>query len=65
MSDIECRPVKSKKGVKDVEENFDCNLAKGLVCNGKCNDYEIRVHCKCTKDTSKNITYRLIHRDII
>lgn len=56
MDDIQCRPLKSSvKGVKDHSEKFDCDLNKGVVCNGKCSDIEIRVHCKCKKDTSKYI----------
>lgn len=57
MSNIQCRPIKSKKSVKDLKDKFDCNLEKGLVCNGKCNDYEIRVYCKCTDDTSKYLIH--------
>lgn len=53
MIDIQCRPLKGKKGLKDVADKVDCSLNKGLVCNGKCRDYEIRVHCKCAKETSK------------
>lgn len=58
MSKIQCRSLKSKNGVKDISGKVDCNLEKGLVCNGKCNNYEIRVHCKCTEDISK---YYYIH----
>jgi len=55
MTDIQCRSLKGKKGLKDVVEKVDCSLNKGLVCNGKCRDYEIRVFCKCKKETSKYI----------
>jgi hypothetical protein len=52
IDNIQCRPLKSTKGVKNHSEKFDCDLNKGLVCNDKCNDIEIRVHCKCNKDIS-------------
>lgn len=55
MINIECRSLKVKNGLKDIIEKVDCSLNKGLVCNGKCRDYEIRVQCKCTKEISKYI----------
>jgi len=53
MTDIECRPLNKKKGLKDNVDKVDCSLDKGLVCNGKCINYELRVQCKCTKEISK------------
>lgn len=53
VDDIQCRPTKAIKGLKNVKENVDCSLKKGLVCDGKCKDYEIRIHCKCQKESSK------------
>lgn len=53
MTDIECRPLKDKKGVKSNVEKVECSLDKGLVCNGKCINYELRVQCKCMKEISK------------
>lgn len=53
MNQIQCRPPGSKKGIKNTVEKFECSLTKGMVCNGKCSDYEIRVRCKCQKEISK------------
>jgi hypothetical protein len=53
MDNIQCRPSKVIKGIKNTINNVDCGIKKGLVCDGKCNDYEIRVHCKCNKESSK------------
>jgi len=58
MDDIQCRSTKAIKGLKNTIENLNCGLKKGLVCDGKCSDYEIRIHCKCHKDSSK---YRRSH----
>ena len=53
IDDIQCKPLNRKNGIKNVVEKVDCNVDRGLVCNGKCSDYEIRVRCKCAKDNSK------------
>ncbi|VVC41699.1 Hypothetical protein CINCED_3A025143 [Cinara cedri] len=50
INNIECRPINMKKVQKGIVEKVECSVDKGLVCNGKCSDYEIRVHCKCLKD---------------
>ncbi|XP_046866604.1 hemocytin-like [Drosophila willistoni] len=47
MSHIECRVKDSKVPFDLVDDNVVCNLDKGLVCVGKCHDYEIRVKCQC------------------
>lgn len=57
MVDVQCRSLKDKKGLKDVTEKLDCSLNKGLVCNGKCSDYEVRVLCECKKEKSAYINY--------
>lgn len=53
INNIECRPINMKKVQKGIVEKVECSVDKGLVCNGKCSDYEIRVHCKCLKDIGK------------
>jgi len=53
MDNIQCRPPKAIKGIKNTINIVNCDLKKGLVCDGKCNDYELRVHCNCHKKSSK------------
>lgn len=53
MTDIQCRSLKEIKGIKSGSEKVNCSLSKGLVCSGKCSDYEIRVLCKCAKQIGK------------
>lgn len=52
MDNIQCRPPKAIKGIKNTINIANCDLKKGLVCDGKCNDYELRVHCNCHKESS-------------
>uniref|UniRef100_A0A481MQJ2 Hemolectin n=1 Tax=Nipponaphis monzeni TaxID=196483 RepID=A0A481MQJ2_9HEMI len=52
MIDIQCRSLKRGKSVKGIKEKVDCSLHKGLECNGRCSDYEIRVLCKCETKNS-------------
>ncbi|XP_059615285.1 hemocytin [Phlebotomus argentipes] len=47
ISKIECRTVGDHKSVKSTGENCECSLERGLVCEGSCSDYEIRVLCDC------------------
>ncbi|XP_002132784.3 hemocytin-like [Drosophila pseudoobscura] len=50
MTSIECRVKDTKQSYDLVDDNVVCNLDRGLVCVGKCHDYEIRVHCLCDDD---------------
>lgn len=50
MSQIDCRSVDSHLHPKVIGEDAECSLEKGLVCQGQCHDYEIRVFCNCNDD---------------
>ncbi|XP_070069456.1 hemocytin-like [Drosophila takahashii] len=47
QKDIECRVKDTKQSYELVDDNVSCDLSRGLVCVGKCHDYEIRVYCEC------------------
>ncbi|KAH8413492.1 hypothetical protein KR009_011769 [Drosophila setifemur] len=47
QTNIECRVKDTKQSHELVDDNVVCNLQRGLVCVGKCHDYEIRVRCQC------------------
>ncbi|KAH8249445.1 hypothetical protein KR032_009614, partial [Drosophila birchii] len=47
---IECRVKDTKQSYELVDDNVSCDLKRGLVCVGKCHDYEIRVYCDCDDD---------------
>ena len=47
VSAIECRTVVGHKSPKATGQNVECSLERGLMCAGKCFDYEIRVLCDC------------------
>lgn len=51
MVDIECRTVGSHRNYKDLYQNAECSLEKGLECTGGCDNYEIRVLCQCGRYT--------------
>ena len=44
---VECRTVMDHKSPKATQQDVECSLERGLVCNGQCFDYEIRVLCDC------------------
>lgn len=50
MIQIECRCVRSHLHPKEMGEDAECSLERGLVCQGNCHDYEIRVLCSCNDD---------------
>lgn len=48
MKNIECRVVGTHQFYKDTGENVECSIMNGgLKCVGGCQNYEIRVLCKC------------------
>ena len=47
ISAIECRTVVGHKSPKATGQNVECSLERGLMCQGVCFDYEIRVLCEC------------------
>ncbi|XP_067647324.1 hemocytin isoform X2 [Eurosta solidaginis] len=47
MKKIECRVVGTHESPDYMDENVRCNLQDGLVCQGQCHDYELRVFCQC------------------
>lgn len=47
MKQIECRTVNTHINPKQTGEDAECSLERGLYCEGKCHDYEIRVLCDC------------------
>ncbi|XP_031619378.1 hemocytin isoform X2 [Contarinia nasturtii] len=56
MSQIECRSVDSHLHPKVIGEDAECSLERGLVCEGQCHDYEIRVFCNCIIDDVEIMT---------
>lgn len=49
MSKIECRSVDTHQHPKAIDEDVECSLERGLICQGQCHDYEIRVYCDCNE----------------
>lgn len=47
---IECRSVVTHQHPKNTGQNVECSTLKGLVCQGQCFDYEIRVYCDCVEN---------------
>jgi hypothetical protein len=48
MKNIECRVIGTHQFYKDTGENVECSIMNGgLKCVGGCQNYEIRVLCKC------------------
>lgn len=56
MTEIECRSVDSRLHPKEIGEDAECSLERGLFCTGQCHDYEIRVFCSCGGDDVEIIT---------
>lgn len=50
MDQIECRSVDSHLHPKTIGEDAECSLERGLLCQGQCHDYEIRLFCNCNDD---------------
>lgn len=50
MKKIECRTVGTQMLPKATGENVQCSLEKGLICEGPCHDYEIRIFCDCADE---------------
>ncbi|XP_055854171.1 hemocytin [Episyrphus balteatus] len=55
MKKIECRVVDSHEKAELMDENVYCTLEDGLVCNGNCHDYEIRVFCRCGSEEIEEV----------
>ena len=67
---VECRTVSGHKNFSETGENVDCSIHDGLVCAGKCSDYEIRASCECGELVIKQLNvhdnklnYFLIEKD--
>lgn len=56
QTEIECRSVDSRLHPKEIGEDAECSLERGLFCQGQCHDYEIRVYCSCGDDDVEIIT---------
>jgi hypothetical protein len=53
---IECRSVVTHQHPKNTGQNVECSTEKGLVCQGQCFDYEIRVYCDCGENNTNTST---------
>lgn len=47
IKSIECRSVSTKLEPKQIGEDVECSLERGLFAKGLVHDYEIRVYCEC------------------
>lgn len=43
----------TQKDPKNTGQDVECSADRGLICNGPCDDYEMRVYCDCGLKTPK------------